>query len=104
MNTATRLTSRTAYISISSDRTSYRGVDLIAVERAVNDSLPEGMTDAELTLAAQILSEHSVSRAEVSRRLKLPEALLKSCEEKGWHPKTIATWRSNRARKQAVAA
>ncbi|MBL1086812.1 hypothetical protein JK359_33445 [Streptomyces actinomycinicus] len=103
MTTATRLTSRDSYITVRTDRTTERGVDLLAVERAVNGELPESMTDAELAYAARVLSEHNVSRDESARRLSLSDYVLRKCQDSGWKPDTITSWREN-SQKKAVAA
>ncbi|MFJ2007938.1 hypothetical protein [Streptomyces chartreusis] len=102
MTTATRLTSRDTYITVQTGRTTERGIDLLAVERAANGELPEGITDAELAYAARLLSEHNISRHASARLLRLPTYVLRTCEESGWKPATITSWREN-SQKKAVA-
>ncbi|MFI6658088.1 hypothetical protein ACIBL8_21495 [Streptomyces sp. NPDC050523] len=94
MTTATRLTSRDSHITVRTDRTAIRGLDLIAVERAVNGEPPQGITDAELAYADQILWSRDVSRAEAARRLDLPYDLLRDLRNDGWNPKVITTGRT----------
>lgn len=102
MTTATRLASRDSYITVRTDRTTEGGLDFLAVERAVNGELPEGITDAELAYAARVLSEHHISRDESARLLRLSDYVLRKCKESGWKPGVITSWRGN-SQKKAVA-
>lgn len=100
MTTATRVTGYDDYIPIPTARTTRSGLDLIAVERAVNGERPQTMTDPELAYAAQVLSEHNIPRDEASRRLLLPDYVLRRCKETEWKHEVITAWRE-RSRKRA---
>ncbi|MFC7261522.1 hypothetical protein [Streptomyces lutosisoli] len=98
MTTATRLASPVTYIPLSTARTVDGGLDLIAVERAVNNELPEGITDAELARAARILHERDVSLAEIGRRLDVSQDAIKTLKNKNWDPDVLANRRRNAER------
>ncbi|MFG2137078.1 hypothetical protein [Streptomyces sp. NPDC048650] len=85
----TDLTSRPvldSYIRVSTTETYRAGVDLIAVERAVNDVPPAGMTEDERAMAARILAEHGVSQAAIARRLPRPPARRAATGRQPKHP------------------
>ncbi|MFI5688449.1 hypothetical protein [Streptomyces sp. NPDC051636] len=94
MTMATRLASPRTYIPLRAAHTVDGDLDLIAVERAVNGELPEGITDAELAYADQILWSRDISRAEAARRLGLPYDLLRDLRNDGWNPEVITEWRT----------
>ncbi|MFF8697345.1 hypothetical protein ACF08W_34615 [Streptomyces sp. NPDC015144] len=60
-----------SYIQVVTTSTTRGPLDLIAIERAVNDSRPEGMTMAELREAARILIAHGATVSGVAKRLRL---------------------------------
>ncbi|MFE2693637.1 hypothetical protein [Streptomyces mirabilis] len=93
MTTATRLASPVTYIPLPTARTVDRGLDLIAVERAINNELPEGITDAELARAARILHERDASLAEIARRLDVSQDAIKTLKNKNWDPDVLANRR-----------
>jgi hypothetical protein len=92
MTAATRLAGPATYIRVvAGDITldDANDIDLIAVERAVNNEVPESLTDAELAYAARILHEHDISRAETARRLPVSADTLKKLQEEGWDPQVL---------------
>ncbi|MFF7764261.1 hypothetical protein [Streptomyces griseorubiginosus] len=101
MTTATRLTSRDSYITVQADRITDQSVDVLAVERAVNGELPAGITDAELAHAARVLAEHHISRDESARRLRTTDYVLRKCQDNGWKPDVITSWRERMEKKAA---
>lgn len=64
-----------SYIRVSTTETYLDGVDLIAVERAVNDVPPAAMTAEEKLMAARILAKHGVALNVIARHLRLPDRL-----------------------------
>lgn len=73
-----------SYVRVSTTETYRDGVDLIAVERAVNDVPPAGMTADEKHMAARILADHGVALHVIARHLRLPHRFARpvsTCKE-----------------------
>ncbi|KIZ18096.1 hypothetical protein [Streptomyces natalensis] len=71
-----------SYVHVSTTQTYRGGVDLIAVERAVNDMPPAGMTADEKLMAARILADHGVALNVIARHLRLPHRLARPAKAK----------------------
>ncbi|MFJ9415078.1 hypothetical protein ACIRPT_13025 [Streptomyces sp. NPDC101227] len=71
-----------SYIPVATTETYRGGVDLIAVERAVNDVPPAGMTADEKLMAARILADHGVALNMIARHLRIPQRLARPAEAK----------------------
>lgn len=69
-----------SYVRVSTTETYRDGVDLIAVERAVNDVPPAGMTVEEKLMAARILTDHGVALKVIARHLGLPHHIARQAE------------------------
>ncbi|KIZ17354.1 hypothetical protein [Streptomyces natalensis] len=69
-----------SYVHVSTTQTYRSGVDLIAVERAVNDVPPVGMTVEETLMAARVLTDHGVALRVIARHLSLPHHLVRQAQ------------------------
>ncbi|WP_030811446.1 hypothetical protein [Streptomyces sp. NRRL S-337] len=86
-----------SYVQVSTTETYRDGVDLIAVERAVNEVPPAGMTAAEKLMAARILADHGVALNVITRHLRLPDRLtLPASAKRGPEPAVCGTDRGYR--------
>jgi hypothetical protein len=66
-----------------------RMVDLIAVERVINDPDPDtlaSLTRYEVAYAARVLIEHGVSRLETAARLGITDRTVLRWQQHGWEP------------------
>lgn len=82
---STHLTARPvldSYVRVSTTATYHDGVDLIAVERAVNDVPPAGMTADEKAMAARILADHGTAPNMIARHLGFPRRVARPAEAK----------------------
>ncbi|MFF7013234.1 hypothetical protein ACFY9Y_35070 [Streptomyces fimicarius] len=80
------MSDRKDYIRVVHTSTSRGAIDLVAVERAVNETAPEGMTGLELHEATRILIGAGVTSATlISTQLRVPVATLR-----GWFPVELA--------------
>ncbi|MFJ2884291.1 hypothetical protein [Streptomyces sp. NPDC087272] len=73
------------YIRVVQAATTRGAIDLIAVERAVNGSRPEGMTDRELREAARILIGRGYSATAIAETLRLSSIVVRR-----WYPAELA--------------
>ncbi|MFJ5680296.1 helix-turn-helix domain-containing protein [Streptomyces sp. NPDC093097] len=63
-----------------------RDIDLIAVERTLNDDAPETLTPLERWEAARLLTARGVGPAETARRTGVSRTQVDSWKRRGWRP------------------
>lgn len=78
------MSDRKDFIQVVRTATVRGQLDLIAIERAVNDVAPEGMTGLELHEAARILAVHGGTIKTIATRLRVPAARIS-----GWFPELV---------------
>ncbi|MGQ4342527.1 hypothetical protein ACN6LF_001372 [[Kitasatospora] papulosa] len=79
------MSDRKDFIRVVRTSTTRGQLDLVAIERAVNGTAPEGMTCLELHEATRILIGQGLKARQISTQLRVPVATLRA-----WFPVELA--------------